>query len=190
MWGCIAEIILYNLNMNADGVKCVYCGDDSVWKHGYYFRKWFYDLGCSPEPVLVPRYLCKNPRCRRTFSCLPYPLLPYIRIYFTDFLQLAAMVDSRHAVNQKSKSQPPLTINRLKVFQGVLKHLSKITTIAERMCRERDLFQMSFNSTSLADLVNGLLKKASWREITRAFSLAIFTAQYGNNQTPHKLKLI
>jgi len=167
--------------MRLDGLTCIYCGSGLVWKHGSYLRKWFYDLGDNPVPVQVPRFLCQNTICHhRTFSCLPYPLLPYIRTYLTGFLILATISSES---NSSSKVPRPPNLIDLKMYSGVLKHLSRVITIVERMCRERDLFQYTLKSTRLSLLVKGLLKKATWGEITQAFYHGIFTARIGNNQT-------
>lgn len=68
--------------------SCPVCGEGAcITKHGYYLRYLFY----GSEMIPIQRYCCGNPLChRKTFSCLPHPFLPFIRL---PLCALKAMLD-------------------------------------------------------------------------------------------------
>lgn len=57
---------------------CPTCGECvCIIKHGFYMRYLFEDF----EMIAIQRYRCDNPLCHRiTFSNLPHPFLPFIRL--------------------------------------------------------------------------------------------------------------
>jgi len=57
---------------------CPTCGESvCIIKHGFYLRYLF----CGFEMIAIQRYSCGNPFCHRiTFSNLPHPFLPFIRL--------------------------------------------------------------------------------------------------------------
>jgi len=81
-----------------DEVVCPVCGERLMWiKYGFYPRYIF----SSRKNILIQRYLCLNKKCqRRTFSILPYPMLPILRV--SVFFLLAIL--SRHEENGENTS--------------------------------------------------------------------------------------
>ncbi len=71
----LSEIAKENHNQD---LSCPACGERvCIMKHGFYLRYLF----CGSEMIPIQRYCCGNPFCdRRTFSCLPHPFLPLIRL--------------------------------------------------------------------------------------------------------------
>jgi len=69
---------------------CPFCGERiCVTKHGFYLRYLF----CGSDMIPIQRYCCGNPLCdRRTFSCLPHPFLPLIRLPLCVLKTLLEMV--------------------------------------------------------------------------------------------------
>ncbi len=59
-------------------IVCPRCGERyQIIKYGFYSRYLF----SSCEIIRIQRYLCKNGGCpRKTFSILPYPFLPFMRV--------------------------------------------------------------------------------------------------------------
>lgn len=57
---------------------CPVCGERvCIIKHGFYWR-YLFDGSAQTS---IQRYCCGNPHChRKTFSCLPHPFLPLIRL--------------------------------------------------------------------------------------------------------------
>jgi hypothetical protein len=71
----LSEIAKENHNQ---APTCPVCGERiCIAKNGFYLR---YLFG-SFEMLPIQRYCCGNPLCpRKTFSCLPHPFLPLIRL--------------------------------------------------------------------------------------------------------------
>ena len=78
-WLCIVVSCIENANRKVqEPVRCPGCNDHRrVGGHGCY-RRYRYE---SQKRMAVPRYKCRNPDCPcQTFSQLPHPYLPIVRI--------------------------------------------------------------------------------------------------------------
>lgn len=75
---------------NKGRFRCPGCHCIHFRKHGFYVRKGFHAPNCAVAiPVMVQRYLCLNPQCRRcTFSVLPSLALRYCRFFLPYLLAL------------------------------------------------------------------------------------------------------
>ncbi|RKY10841.1 MAG: hypothetical protein DRP52_06790 [Planctomycetota bacterium] len=83
----LSEIAKENHNQEP---SCPTCGERyCIIKHGFYRRYLFY----GSEMIPIQRHCCGNPLCdRRTFSCLPHPFLPLIRLPLCALKALLDMV--------------------------------------------------------------------------------------------------
>ena len=59
-----------------DNIRCVHCGCDKLWKHGWYYRKADRDNHAteSLNPIPIQRFLCLS--CKKTCSALPECIPP------------------------------------------------------------------------------------------------------------------
>jgi len=75
-------------NLTSD-IICPGCGEQlRVFKWGFYWRY----LYSGQERIKIQRYKCCNPLCsRRTFSILPRPLLPLLRLPVCFYRTLLSM---------------------------------------------------------------------------------------------------
>jgi hypothetical protein len=89
---CVDEIAKQNL---IPEIVCPTCGERHCFiKHGFYLRYQFAGDGM----VKIQRYRCLNIDCPRcTFSCLPHPFLPIIRLPLCALLAILAMVENNSA---------------------------------------------------------------------------------------------
>ncbi len=95
-------------------VHCPRCATTLIIRHGTYLRA----HPEEPVQVAVQRYLCKSPLCpRKTFSVLPYPLLPMIRHFYKTLLLCHLLHSQRHRTQAA-------TARQLGVTRGVVKRLS------------------------------------------------------------------
>ena len=88
---CLAEIAREN---ETGPVACVWCNNrTNIIRHGTYERFDFID-----DLRKIQRYLCKDDRCRRTFSILPHPFLRISRFSLCVFNELPAMLEREMSV--------------------------------------------------------------------------------------------
>ncbi len=88
---CLAEIAREN---ETGPVACVWCNNrTNIIRHGTYERFDFID-----DLRKIQRYLCKDDRCRRTFSILPHPFLRLSRFSLCVFNELLAMLEREMSV--------------------------------------------------------------------------------------------
>lgn len=75
-------------------VVCPTCGDRYCFiKHGHYRRYLF----AGSDTVKIQRYRCRNPDCPRgTFSCLPHPFLPVIRLPLCALITILTLVEKEN----------------------------------------------------------------------------------------------
>lgn len=142
-------------------VRCPHCASGVVIRYGTYPRN-------HPEKefvIAVQRYFCKSPLCPwKTFSILPYPLLPFIRhLYKTLFLCHYLFIE---------RKETQATIARLLgKKRGVVKRLGQF-------CRQ---FILWFNhEKEFADWgpdpeQNGA---ALWPDFTRDFSQVFYPGRW------------
>jgi len=72
------------------GIRCSHCFSHHVIQHGTYPRR---DPETETE-IRIQRYLCKAPECPwRTFSILPFPILPIVRHAFHTLLSCHCLSD-------------------------------------------------------------------------------------------------
>jgi ssDNA-binding Zn-finger/Zn-ribbon topoisomerase 1 len=76
-------------------VACPACGErDCIIKHGFYQRYTF----TGEDLTRIQRFRCLNRRCPRcTFSCLPHPFLPIMRLPLCALWAIVAMVEKDSA---------------------------------------------------------------------------------------------
>lgn len=86
----IAYILLLAKPESPPEIRCPHCGERRrIASHGCYWRYRFEDN----QKVAIPRHRCGCPACpRRTFSTLPYPLLPVIRLPAQVLIELLEMI--------------------------------------------------------------------------------------------------
>ena len=94
-------------------IRCPHCATTLISRNGTYKRN-------HPEKaglVAVQRYLCKSPMCPwKSFSILPYPLLPVMRHFYQTLLRC------QHLYNAQRKSQA-YTARQLGQSRGIIMRL-------------------------------------------------------------------
>ena len=98
-WMTILLTCLSNAKQNIEPhIRCPHCNERiRIARHGCYWRFRFE----SDDKMAVARFRCRNPDCPRcTFSRLPHPYLPLIRIPVCVLMDLY----QRHVVDGKSVS--------------------------------------------------------------------------------------
>ncbi len=83
-------------------IVCPCCGERfCLIKHGFYERYVF----SGADTVKIQRHRCLNDRCtRQTFSCLPHPFLPVIRLPLCFLLELLDQVlDQGRSIGQVAR---------------------------------------------------------------------------------------
>ena len=86
-------------------IYCPYCNTKDIWKHGFYTRTWFHNLGKAVNPKRkVQRYLCRNQPCpHRTFTVQVCDVFPYCRFLWSDLVTVAAYLFSGKSYHHISR---------------------------------------------------------------------------------------
>lgn len=137
-------------------VVCPTCGERHCHiKHGFYRRYLFASSDC----VKIQRYRCLNSACPRcTFSCLPHPFLPIVRLPLCVLFAITELVENAQA-----------TIAA--VARACGRSGSTIRRAADTGARLRRWMQ----SESASPCLN---PGRRWSAFTRAFSFAFFPDRF------------
>jgi len=101
------------LSKKEQSVCCPHCASSVVIRNGTYPR----NHPKKESVIAVQRYLCKSPGCPwKTFSVLPYPLLPVLRHFYK------ALLLCHFLLYGKNRSQAE-TARQLAVDRGMVKRL-------------------------------------------------------------------
>jgi len=146
-------------------VVCPVCGERIEWiRYGYYTRYLF----SGEERIDIQRYLCQNPKCpRRTFSLLPYPLLPILRVSLCFILVILAKYEGGEG-----------NIGTLGRASG-----KKWGVIRRGVTRARQVRQWVKNEWAdlFLETSTHIRQAMYWNEIIRSFSWAIFPVRFGKS---------
>lgn len=161
---------------------CPYCGFLRCWKHGKYFRKGFHRSTAGPpqEPVAIQRFLCRNPRCGRTFSVLPEKVLPYCRFSLDDLLVIA---------DDKSEGKSSYWIAKhrwglsLRIILRAVILILKVSDWLAGVCREAACSVV----TGFRALIETAMERLSWFDLTRRWFHGLYPCRSGNILHPHNL---
>lgn len=167
---------------NFSSLSCPFCGFSRCWKHGTYFRKWFYLPGCSPAPgpEMVQRYICQCPSCKRTFSVLPDDVLPYCHFDLNGLLSISQDLAAGKSCYRIAQSGLGLS---LRVMGNAATLIKKTTLWMEALCREvSGSVESDFQS-----LIKTVREKFSWVDFTRRWFHALYPSRAGNIYNPHKV---
>jgi hypothetical protein len=138
-------------------ILCSHCSGTAVIRHGTYGR---YKPGKDTK-IPIQRYLCKSPGCKwRTFSVLPYQVLPVIRH------NLEALFDCYRKQVIDQVSQAALA-RYMQISRGVARRLADFS--------RRAVSWMNHECT-LADW--GCALKRFWEAFTRDFSQNFFPGRW------------
>jgi transposase-like protein len=165
-----------------DSPSCIYCGFPRCWKHGRYFRKWFYGWGAGdPEPV--QRYRCQGPSCERTFSELPEEVLPYCHFHLDGLLCISeelAAGSSRYGIAKAGGWGISL-----RVALRAAELIGKATLWLAGYCRE-----VTGSVTSgFRALVMKIREQVSWPAFFRGWFHALYPRRAGAVFNPHKVAI-
>jgi len=161
---------------------CPYCGSSRLWKHGTYLRKGsHYPPGaCEGKQVAVPRSICRDPSCERTFSVLPQDVLPICRFYLDGLLSIA---DDR----ADGKSSYWIAKHRwglsLRVVLRAVALIDRAASMLERFSREAT----GGVASGFAALVKTVQVTRSWCDVTRAWFRGLYPCRAGHILAPHKM---
>lgn len=144
------EIAKQNLNTE---IICPRCGERrNLIKWGFYTRYLFH----NDDTIRVQRFRCLNTRCpRSTFSILPHPLLPFVRMPLCFIMTLLSLY-------QKGCSVADLSRKSAKSWAVVRRSLNIAKKIQTVLQNEIDLLLPCLNPA------------VSWTLFTHAFSWALF----------------
>jgi hypothetical protein len=162
----LKEILVFLSSIAKKGqvaeILCPKCGErHRITKYGFYFRYLF----TGGEMVPIQRYCCGNRECpRRTFSILPHPFLPILRISLC-FLMTLLEVREREG----------LTVNRLATVIGstwstVRRMLRTAVSVRRWFSREQEV--------ALWRPSPCLHPQIHWTAFTQAFSWAFFPNRF------------
>jgi hypothetical protein len=161
--------------------SCIYCGFPRCWKHGRYFRKWFYGPGSSdPEPV--QRYQCRGPSCERTFSELPEEVLPYCHFHLDGLLRLSedlAAGSSRYGI---AKAGDWGICLRVVLRAAAL--IGKATLWLTGLCREVAAGSVE---PGFQALIRTIREKFTWFDFTHRWFHALYPRRAGIVFNPHNV---
>jgi hypothetical protein len=143
-------------------ILCPKCGErHRVTKYGFYFRYLF----TGGEMTAIQRYCCGNRECpRRTFSILPHPFLPILRV---SLCFLITLLDVREKEGR--------TVTRLAAITG-----STWSTIRRMLCTAVAVRQWLSREQEVALWRPSpcLNPQLHWTVYTQAFSWAFFPNRF------------
>jgi hypothetical protein len=142
-------------------VRCSRCATTLIIRHGTYFRA----DPVRPTLVKIQRYLCKSPECpRRTFSVLPFPLLPIVRHTFGTHI-------IGYVLGNALRRPQSIVSGLLEITRGRTKRLSEF-------CRE--FIPWFYHEAKIADWGTNLLQDPArfWADFTRDFSQRFYPARW------------
>lgn len=145
-------------------VVCPGCGERFLWiRHGHYTRYLF----TGEETITVQRYLCRNRECpRQTFSILPFPLLPILRVTLCFLLAMASRAEE--------SGEDIATLARAS-NQGWGVARRALGTAG----RVRRWLKREYPSVSCCSLRPCRSCQGEWSGFTRAFSWALYPVRSG-----------
>ena len=138
-------------------IICPNCGEHHLLiKWGFYTRYLFHD----DDLIRVQRFRCLNRRCPKfTFSILPHPLLPIIRLPLCFIMTLLSQYQDGCSVADLSrKSSKSWSVVRRSLFIG-----KRIQSVLQK---------------ELEFLLPCLHPAVSWTVFTHAFSWALFPRRF------------
>ena len=152
-------------------IVCTYCSSARRWKHGFYERKGFHS-NLSGQPRKIPRYLCRNPSCNRTYSVLPPDILPICRFFWSDLITLVPLFASNLSIHQIAKLHPRWnrwTLSRLR------RYLGNLNGFLDRLLREMDHYEPLF---CFRDKISLVLSRWDWIEFRRMWSRFAYPTRF------------
>ena len=165
--------------------RCPHCGVTLCWAHGKYLRKACHRPRWGPAVLIkaIPRFLCKHPKCGRTFSALPAGVIPYQRFFFSDFLAIA---------HKDAAGVNPYAIARdIEPEAGVSVVKRSLHRLRELLPWVKSLFREVVNQTSgsLGEMTGALLNTLPWPVFTGRWFRCLYPARFPQNLNPHNLAL-
>ena len=155
-------------------IVCTYCSSDRRWKHGSYERKGFHSKKpeFAGETRFVPRYLCRNPSCNRTYSVLPPDILPICRFFQPDIITLATLFGSNLSIYRISRFYPGWSRGIPYRFRD---RLQKVNELLDRLLREMDHYEPV---SCFADKLSVVLGRWDWIELRRIWSRFVYPVRF------------
>ena len=152
--------------------KCRACGSTHFWKHGFYRRKNVYSLSGFID---VQRCKCCKPGCKKTFSILPTPLLPYSRFSLWHLLQINECLQDGVSPYQIAKhlGMEQHVILRLKAY------LVKVKAFISQTCQNAG----HSLSASIKSQCETLMDSHKWFDLTWKFFHAIYPLRFPHIKT-------
>lgn len=137
-------------------VVCPTCGERHCHiKHGFYKRYLFTGNDC----IKIQRYRCLNSSCPRcTFSCLPHPFLPIIRLPLCVLFAIVDMVENAQAT-----------------IAGVARACGRTWATVRRALDTGGRLRRWMRSEGAVPCLN---PARDWSAFTRAFSFAFFPGRF------------
>jgi hypothetical protein len=166
---------------NFNSPSCIYCGFPRCWKHGRYWRKWFYfSAPCHPEPA--QRYRCRGPSCERTFSVLPGDVLPYCHFNLDGLLRISRELAEGMSCYRIAKGVWGIS---LRVVLRAAALIEKATPWLAGLCRE----VASSVAPGFQALMRTILEKFPWFDFTHRWFHALYPRRSGTIFNPHNVGL-
>ena len=188
------KVQISKVDFKGEHTACPHCGFTLCWRHGRYPRKGGHR---TPEAaanliVLVPRGLCRNPSCGRSFCILPKDVLPYQRFFWPDFLRIAELAESgkkayRIAAELAMDGKHCRTMEvGLAVIGRTLRRIQEFRAWLGRVAQELEIAI----SQCLEETVGGVLECMGWFGFTRRWFHALYPARIHPEGNPHNSALI
>ena len=167
---------------NFNSPSCIYCGFPRCWKHGRYWRKWFYGSGfCNPEPI--QRYRCQGPSCERTFSELPEDVLPYCHFHLDGLLRISEELASGASRYGIAKAGGWGISLRVVLRAAAL--IEKATLRLAGYCRE----VTGSVPSGFRALVTKIREQVNWRAFSSRWFHALYPRRAGTIFNPHNMDI-
>lgn len=143
-------------------VLCPKCSErHRVTKYGFYFRYLF----TGSEMTAIQRYCCGNRECpRRTFSILPHPFLPILRV---PLCFLMTLLEIR---GKQGRTVSSLAAVIGSTWSTVRRNLRRAAAVGEWFSREQEV--------ALWGPSPCLDPRLHWTAFTQAFSWAFFPDRF------------
>jgi hypothetical protein len=164
---------------------CPHCGCGHCWCHGSYPRKGFHrSLGEATNLIVwVPRWLCLNPSCRRSFGVLPEDVIPYQRFFWPDFLHIADMAESGVTV-YRIAAELDMDVSG-SVIRRTLGRIGELRAWLVRISRELD----AVIRQGMQGAADAVLDGMNWFCFTRRWFHALYPRRISALGNPHNSAL-
>lgn len=152
---------------------CPYCHGTKFWGHGSYTRTGFHKAGQNGAITtkIIPRMLCRNPRCARTFSRLPPKVLPYCRFLWDEAMGIVQALGSGVSSYKLARYEWKFSLKILLRFKSLF---NRASLWLQQLCQET-------SATAHRDIqacVGTILHCYDWTSLRQMWYRRMYPARY------------